>query len=79
MAQDPNGPRVLLSTRNEVEAGSVATALAAYDIEASITGGFTSGFRAEAPGDVQVLVRASDLDRAKKALAEIRAEQNPMG
>ncbi len=75
MAQDPNSPRVLLTTRNEVEAAGIVTALAACDIEASITGGFTSGFKAEAPGNVQVLVRSADLERAKQALAEIRAEQ----
>ena len=75
MADDPNRPCVLLLAANEVEAGGIVTALAEYDIEASVTGGFTSGLKAEAPGDVQILVRCSDLDRAKLALAEIRQDQ----
>ncbi len=72
MAGDLNNSRVLLSVPNEVEAAGIVTALAAYDIWATTTGGFTSGFRAEAPGYVQVIVKQADLDRAKRALAEIQ-------
>jgi hypothetical protein len=71
MTNDPASPCTLLSVRNEIEAASILTALAEYDIEASTVGGFTSGFKAEAPGSVQVLVRRADLDRANRALAEI--------
>ena len=66
MSGDPNTPCKLLSVANEIEAGDLVTALAAYDIEAFTVGGFTSGFKAEAPGNVQILVRRSDLDRAKR-------------
>jgi hypothetical protein len=75
MADDPNRPCELLSVANEIEAAGIVTALAAYDIVASTTGAFTSGLRAEAPGDVHIVVRRSDLDRAKLALAEIRKDQ----
>jgi len=68
-------PCTLLSVANEVEAGGIVTALAEYDIEAFATGGFTSGFKAEAPGNVQIVVRQSDLERAVLALARIREEQ----
>ena len=40
-----------------------------------MTGGFTAGFKAEAPGSVQILVRSSDLDEAERALAEIRKDE----
>lgn len=75
MANDPSCPCELLSVASEIEATAIVTALAQYDIEASTTGGFTSGFQAEAPGSVQILVRSSDLGRAELALAEIRADQ----
>ncbi len=39
-------------------------------IRAFAAGGYTAGFRAEAPGDVKILVKQADLDRARKALAE---------
>ena len=71
MTVDPNNPEVLTSVPNEIEAMSLVTALSGYGIEASTTGSFTSGFRAEAPGQVQVIVKHADLDRAKDALADI--------
>lgn len=66
---------VLARAKNEVEAASLVTALSAYEIDATATGGFTAGFRAEAPGDVQVVVKQSDVERAKEALARIRDDQ----
>jgi hypothetical protein len=75
MTDDPNSPRVLLSVASDVEAASIVTALDAYDIRATATGGFISGFRAEAPGDVKVIVKAVDLDRARQALAELQGQQ----
>jgi hypothetical protein len=75
MSDDPNSPCELLSVANEIEAGDLVTALAAYNIEASTVGGFTSGFKAEAPGTVQILVRRSDLGCAVSALAEIQKDE----
>jgi hypothetical protein len=75
MSGDPNGPCELTSVSSEIEAADIATALSAYDVEAFFVGGAVSGFKAEAPGSVQVLVRRSDLDRAKSALAEIQADE----
>jgi hypothetical protein len=72
---DPHAPCTLLSAANEIEAGDIVTALAAYDVQAFTVGDFTSGFKAEAPGSVQVLVRRCDLDRAEQALAEIRENE----
>jgi hypothetical protein len=75
MADDPSRPCVLMSAANDVEAAAIVTALASYDVRASTTGSFTAGLKAEAPGDVQVIVRQCDLDRAKLALGEIRRDQ----
>jgi len=72
MAKDPHNPEILESYSNDVTAAAVVTALEAHGISASTTGGFTAGFRAEAPGDVNVIVRHCDLDRARAVLAEIR-------
>jgi hypothetical protein len=76
MSLDPNGPCTLLSAATEIEAAGIVTALADYDVEASTVGGFTSGYKAEAPGSVQILVRRSDLDRARLALADIRKNRS---
>lgn len=75
MTTDPNAPVLLASARNEVEAAAICSALAAYGIQASATGGYTSGFKAEAPGEVKVMVKHGDLERAAQALKEIRQEQ----
>ena len=74
MTLDPNDPEKLLSVPNEIEAAAIVNALADYDIEAFAAGGYTAGFRAEAPGNVTVLVKHADLERAKQALAEIREQ-----
>jgi hypothetical protein len=75
MPSDPNNPEVLTSVRTEVEAAAIVGALAARSIGASTTGGYTAGFRAEAPGCVNVIVRNEDLDRARYVLAEIEQDQ----
>jgi hypothetical protein len=74
MTEDPNNPVLLTEVPTQVEATAIKTALTGFDVEATTTGGYTSGFQAEAPGWVRVLVRDSDLDRAKVALAEIKKE-----
>ena len=84
MTTDPNNPERVASVRTEMEANLIAGMLEEQGIEASVTGGFTSGFKAEAPGDVHVSVRNSDLARARGLLEEIRsasedAEDDPAG
>ncbi len=51
-------------------------ALAGENIRAMAVGGFTSGFRAEAPGQVEVVVAARDLLRASEILEKLRAEED---
>lgn len=62
--------KVLASVPTEMEADVIVAALDARGIEATATGGFTSGFKAEAPGMVKVLVKSDDLETARQALAE---------
>lgn len=76
MAADPKGLEVLVSVSNEIEAAAIVTALAEYGVKATATGGYTSGFKAEAPGGVNVIVANADLDRARQALAEIQEKQD---
>ena len=75
MPADPNNPEVLTSVRTDVEAAAIVSALAARGIEASTTGGYTAGFRAEAGGRVNVIVKYADLHRARIALTEIEQDQ----
>ncbi|MCA9231560.1 MAG: DUF2007 domain-containing protein [Planctomycetales bacterium] len=76
MNSDPNNPEVLASLRNELEASPIVAALAACGIMATTTGGFTADFRAEAPGEVRVMVKSQDLARAKTALEEFSQQQS---
>jgi hypothetical protein len=75
MSNDPHNPAILISARDDIEAAAIVAALASRGIDASTTGDFTAGFRAEAPGDVNVIVKQADLDRARNALAEIEEDQ----
>jgi len=68
-------PVTLCVVGTEVEATLIADALSDRGIDASAAGVLTGGFRAEAPGSVKVLVHASDLARAQRALDEYRSER----
>jgi len=64
---------VEVATRpTETEATMLVTVLADEGIKAVATGGFTAGFRAEAPGWVSVQTLESDAERAKEIIAELR-------
>jgi Putative prokaryotic signal transducing protein len=58
--------------RDDIEAQLITNLLAEAGIEAMVTGGALAGFRAEAPANVCVVVRAHDADAAREALAEAR-------
>lgn len=73
MKEDRNKPVVLTTRPNEAQAALLVAALEGRGVKAEATGGFTAGFRAEAPGEVSILVRACDLERAREALREIEA------
>jgi len=63
-----NNLDVLVSVPSEIEAAAIVGLLSEVGIEAKATGGLTAGFKAEAPGEVTVLVAAADAERAKRVL-----------
>ena len=58
--------------RDDIEAQLITNLLADAGIEAMVTGGSLAGFRAEAPANVCVVVRAADAEAAREALAAVR-------
>ena len=56
------------STPNELEAGVIVAALEEAGIKSTMSGYYTSGFRAEAPGQVQILVAQEDKARAREVI-----------
>ncbi len=58
--------------RDDIEAQLITNLLADAGIEAMVTGGALAGFRAEAPANVCVVVRAHDAAAAREALAAAR-------
>jgi hypothetical protein len=74
MTRRPERLALLTSTPLEVQAGIIIGALANHGIKATMSGQTTAGFRAEAPGWVQVHVADEELGRAQAVLAELRRE-----
>ena len=75
MTAVPSHPEVLVRVPNELVAAVIVNTLADQGIWAMAVGGATSGFKAEAPGAVTVVVRAPDLAQARQVLDEIRRDQ----
>jgi len=70
---DPDTSLVAIAhPRDDIEAQLITNLLADAGIEAMVTGGSLAGFRAEAPANVCVVVRAHDADAAREAIAEAR-------
>jgi len=57
---------------NESTALILVAVLKDAGIRAVATGGFTAGFKAEAPGVVKVQTFEADADRARQVISEIR-------
>ena len=73
MSEHPEHVALLTSAPNEMEAGIIVGALEERGIKSTMTGTYTAGFRAEAPGWVQVLVAEDDLAAAQEVLAEVQS------
>lgn len=76
MTKQPDTLAVLLRVSTEIEASLIIQRLENYGINATAVGGLTTGFRAEAPGTVSVMVKSADLFAAQTALATIREESS---
>jgi len=72
MTTDPNRPFVVAKVPTEFEASVIVSALEAAGIKAMAVGGPTASFRAEAPGDVSVVVPENEAERAEAVLTEFR-------
>lgn len=68
---------VLTHTPTETLAALLVARLESEGIYAEMAGALTSAFRAEAPGQVQILVREEDADRARSLLAQWRRGDDP--
>jgi len=72
MTNDPNRPHVVAQVPTEFEASVIVSALEAAGIKAMAVGGPTAGFRAEAPGEVAVVLQENEAEQAAAVLAEFR-------
>ncbi len=63
-------PVELTRVPRETEAILIINMLQEHDIYAEMIGELTSGLRAEAPGEVRILVHQQDLTQAQKILDE---------
>ncbi len=77
MADETDTLEVVTRVPVEADASLIVQFLADRGIEATQVGGFTSAFKAEAPGWCSVFVKRSDLERAKNALKEAPHEWSP--
>ncbi len=69
---------VLYRTPDEVEAAMIADLLREHGIRSSTTGGYTLGFRAEAPGELGILIAGADLPVARGLLEQHLRESQPV-
>ena len=76
MTSESSDLEILVMVSNEVEAAVIVGALQEKGVHAVATGGYISGFKAEAPGDVKILVRHNEADEARRMLDQIRQEQS---
>ena len=74
MIDDKTKLKTLTQVDDEPQGAIIVAVLADAGIKATLTGVFTAGFRAEAPGYVSVVVSEKDLPKAKKILESIDLE-----
>lgn len=71
---DSDNPTTLVSVANDIEAAAIVAALEVEGIQAQSVGDFTAGFRAEAPGSVQIVVKQSEVTKAQQVLDNLPDE-----
>lgn len=72
MSTDRSSTTVLAVVHTEAEAAMMVQALESQGIPAQYVGALTSGFRAEVPGEVSVMVHTENVSRAREVLNELR-------
>ena len=78
MTDDPITAVELTSAANNMEAAAIVAALNVEGIKTVTTGEFTAGFLAEAPGNVQILVKSCDLAGAQELLQRFEEGGSPI-
>lgn len=71
-------PRVLASFPEPIQAAGLVSVLAAEGIVGRSVGDFTSGFQAEAPGTVDVLVSDGDFAKATRIVEQYAQSDEPV-
>jgi len=61
----------LTKVPTDLEGSMIIAALQDHGVEAQMSGEFTVGFRAEAPGWAAILVHKQNLERARQVLADV--------
>jgi len=74
MENPPEHLSKLTTVPTDMEASVIVAALNRAGIDATTTGGYTAGFKAEAPGVVAVMVAEPDLPMAQNTLEKLKQE-----
>ena len=74
---DPNHPEPVIIGEypTEIKASFAANALREAGIRCEMVGGASSGFKAESPGYVRLLVPEHEVEKARQILADFDAEK----
>ena len=75
MQDNSNSVESLISVPDDVQASLIVDLLEDHGIKATAVGGYTAGFKAEAPGLVDVLVMNDDLEQARVVLRRFEEKQ----
>ena len=66
----------LIRVNDEMHGSVLVSLLAESGIKATCTGVYTAGFRAEAPGYVDVVISEKDFTRARKLIEGVELEES---
>lgn len=72
--ENPEELTSLIHVPTESEAAPIVDALKVAGISATMTGGFTAGFIAEAPGDISIQIFKRDEAAAAEVLRQFKAD-----
>ncbi len=73
--QDHPEPVIIGEYPTEIQASFAANALREAGIRCEMVGGMSSGFKAESPGYVRVLVPGDDAEKARQILVDFESEE----
>ena len=71
---DESAPEKIALYSHELEAGDLVNQLREAGIPAEMRGWSVSGFRAESPGQIEVVVSGKHAEQARQLMVELRAD-----